>query len=113
MRIRASSFHLITGEPMTTHSPAPWHSEDNRTISDADGCYVAVVPPTFLHGKDISPANRSLILAAPAMLDVLKNISECKLLECNCGGTCDGTCTYVLVENAIKAATQVDGAVPA
>lgn len=44
-----------------------------------------------------------LVLAAPLMLDALKNISNCGLLDCNCGKPCDGTCTYAMVEDALKA----------
>lgn len=90
-------------------TPGPWTYSDGfisgRFASDGevhDLCDPRCAPADTC-GAEMD-SNTSLILAAPLMLDALKNISDCGLLDCNCGKPCMGTCTYAMVENAIKAA---------
>lgn len=104
----------------TKHTASPWTlTHDERpelggaffTVRDSNGGPLAIVldpDQDSVEDNDVAAAEETiakLLAAAPTMLDALMNISWSALLSCNCSGRCEGTCSYALVENAIKKAT--------
>lgn len=82
-----------------THEPkAPSNIFAGVTVDKIE--LVAVTPVDPLDPQKVM----RLFLAAPDMLDALKDALHSGQHACNCGDKCEGTCTFSILTSAIKKA---------
>lgn len=92
-----------------SHTKGPWeaHSGEVTTQQIAGRSYrrIAVIQDYGVGSlKEIDEANAQLIAAAPDLLEALEEALD-NFLECNCGKSCEGTCTYSRAKRAIAKAS--------
>lgn len=108
-------------KPTVAHTPGPWQlggltgrgdDNDERIIELYDGG--PVIGVAWVMGDDFSDAhapqreaNANVIAAAPDLLDACIQAIEHVFggpSECNCSGSCDGTCTQGILFTAVAKA---------
>jgi hypothetical protein len=93
---------------MEKHTAGPWETRPSSNKNNGSDWRDIVSL-----GGEFSPSyvgealdrDASLIAAAPDLLEVLQETFDNEFYHCNCGKTCEGTCTYARVKAAITKAT--------